>query len=160
MKDSSWMQICPVGAKDKYLELEESNLSPNFFCDDKRHLVCVPYTVGCLHEMAESLGIDRCWFHRSRKTGLAHYDIPKRRFQEIRSRCHNVPSSLIALIARGMLNDFYFSLGRWNSPASGKHLGKGNTSTSESSGFPPKSERQLPERLQPASRPKEPIFVG
>ena len=41
------------------------------YCDDKRHLVCIPYSVQNLHRMAEDLGIRKCWFHKN------HYDIPK-----------------------------------------------------------------------------------
>ncbi len=52
-----------------------------YFCDNKRHLVCKPYSLANLHEMAKDLGIKRCWFHKS------HYDIPKTRIQEIESKC-------------------------------------------------------------------------
>lgn len=72
-------------------------------------MVCIPYTIENLHQMADELGIKRGWFHRSRLTGLWHYDMPKRRVKEIMARCHVVPSAMIILIARGMLNDFYFS---------------------------------------------------
>lgn len=43
-----------------------------YYCDNKRHLVCVPYSIENLHLMAEELGIKKCWFHKN------HYDIPKR----------------------------------------------------------------------------------
>lgn len=56
---------------------------PGYYCDDHRHLVCIPYTVEALHAMAEDLGIKRCWFHRG--ASLPHYDIPKRRIQEIQA---------------------------------------------------------------------------
>ena len=52
-----------------------------FVCDNKRHLVCRPYSVENLHLMADMLNIKRCWFHKN------HYDIPKRRIQEITSKC-------------------------------------------------------------------------
>lgn len=52
----------------------------HYFADDKRHLICVPYSVPNLHRMAEDLGIKRCWFHSGR---FPHYDIPKLRIQEI-----------------------------------------------------------------------------
>jgi len=48
-----------------------------------RHLVCVPYSVSNLHKMAKELGIKRCWFHNGR---YPHYDIPKRRIEEILAR--------------------------------------------------------------------------
>lgn len=44
-----------------------------FFSDSRRHLVCQPYSIPNLHEMANILNIKRCWFHRD------HYDLPKRR---------------------------------------------------------------------------------
>jgi hypothetical protein len=52
-----------------------------FYCDAHRHLVCLPYSIENLHEMASRLGIKRCWFHKD------HYDIPKRRIEEITALC-------------------------------------------------------------------------
>jgi hypothetical protein len=52
-----------------------------FFCDHKRHLVCKPYSLENLHEMARQLDIKYGWFHRD------HYDIPKNREEEIRAKC-------------------------------------------------------------------------
>lgn len=48
-----------------------------YFYDDQRHLVCVPYSVENLHIMAQDLGISRAWFHRN------HYDIPKYKADEV-----------------------------------------------------------------------------
>lgn len=48
-----------------------------FIFDTLRHLICVPYSISGLHKMAQRLNIKRCWFHKD------HYDIPKRRIQEI-----------------------------------------------------------------------------
>jgi hypothetical protein len=70
-----------------------------YFCDDGRHLVCVPYTVENLHVMAAELGIKRCWFHDS--PGHAHYDIPKRRIAEVQARCTVVTGRDIVKITRG-----------------------------------------------------------
>jgi hypothetical protein len=56
-----------------------------FFCDDQRHLICVPYTVENLHKMAAELKIGKHWFHRG---SYPHYDIPKRRMKEIQAKCH------------------------------------------------------------------------
>lgn len=53
----------------------------HYYCDDKRHLVCMPYSVENLHKMAEDLKIRRHWFHRD------HYDIPLSRVEEIKRRC-------------------------------------------------------------------------
>ena len=66
-----------------------------YYTDGKRHLVCVPYSVEDLHEMATQLNIHRCWFHRD------HYDIPKRRIEEIESQCEIVDSRAIVKIIRG-----------------------------------------------------------
>lgn len=52
-----------------------------YVCDDKRHLVCVPYSIDNLHKMAEELDLKKCWFHKN------HYDIPKKRIEEIEKRC-------------------------------------------------------------------------
>lgn len=51
-----------------------------YLVDDKRHLICEPYSVAGLHEMAKVLGIKRCWYHSGRHP---HYDVPKRRIGEI-----------------------------------------------------------------------------
>ena len=59
-----------------------------YYCDDMRHLICVPYSVENLHKMAEDLGIKRCWFHNTPK--YAHYDIPKKRIVEIQAKCEVV----------------------------------------------------------------------
>ena len=66
-----------------------------FYCDMKRHLVCVPYSIENLHCMAEELGIARCWFHGD------HYDMPKRRIVELQSRCEVVSSKEIVRIING-----------------------------------------------------------
>lgn len=55
-----------------------------YFCDNKRHLVCLPYSKENLHKMAKDLNIRRCWFHKD------HYDIPKRRIEEITKKCFNI----------------------------------------------------------------------
>ena len=51
-----------------------------YYCDSNRHLVCVPYSLENLHKMADDLGIKRCWFHKN------HYDIPKKRLDEIKNK--------------------------------------------------------------------------
>ena|GEM_PF-5563300 len=58
--------------------------APGYYCDDGRHLVCVPYTIAGLHAMAAALGIKRCWFHPDRRH--PHYDIPKTRIAEIAAK--------------------------------------------------------------------------
>jgi hypothetical protein len=69
-----------------------------FFCDDQRHLVCVPYSIDNLHLMADALGINRCWFHSGR---YPHYDIPKRRIAEIQAKCTQVSAREVLRIAKG-----------------------------------------------------------
>lgn len=63
-----------------------------FYCDNQRHLVCVPYSVSNLHRMAKELGIKRCWYHA---TQFPHYDIPKRRIEEIQAKCQVVRQRVI-----------------------------------------------------------------
>lgn len=48
--------------------------------------------------MARDLGIKRCWFHRGT---YPHYDIPKRRIQEIQARCQVVSPRVILGIVKG-----------------------------------------------------------
>jgi hypothetical protein len=47
-----------------------------YYCDNMRHLVCVPYSIDNLHKMAKELNINRCWFHAN--ASYPHYDIPKK----------------------------------------------------------------------------------
>ena len=65
-----------------------------FYCDDKRHLVCIPYCISNLHTMANILNIKKCWFHKD------HYDIPKKRIEEIKSKCILVSSKEILKIIK------------------------------------------------------------
>lgn len=65
-----------------------------YITDGKRHLICVPYSIENLHEMASRLGIKRCWFHKD------HYDIPKRRQKEIEAQCEIISSKKIVEIIR------------------------------------------------------------
>lgn len=66
-----------------------------YLSDNNRHLVCYPYSIENLHKMAESLNIKRCWFHKN------HYDIPKKRIDEIREKTRNVSSKEIVQIING-----------------------------------------------------------
>lgn len=73
-----------------------------YFCDDARHLVCVPYSVENLHAMAQDLGIKRCWFHAN--ATYPHYDMPKRRIAEITAKCTLVTTSDILSIVKGKVS--------------------------------------------------------
>lgn len=64
--------------------------------DGKRHLICLPYSIENLHKMADDLDIGRHWFHNGR---IAHYDIPKRRIDEITEKCQIISSKDIVKIA-------------------------------------------------------------
>ena len=74
-----------------------------FYCDENRHLVCVPYSIENLHLMAKMLNIDECWFHSKNKHGRnrSHYDIPKKRVEEIMAQCEVVSSEDIVDICKG-----------------------------------------------------------
>ena len=63
-----------------------------YYCDKARHLICVPYSIENLHRMAETLNIDKCWYH---KGNFPHYDIPKKRISEITEKCIIVSSKEI-----------------------------------------------------------------
>ena len=45
--------------------------------------------------MADDLEINKCWFHKN------HYDIPKRRIEEIKGKCSIVTSKEILEIIKG-----------------------------------------------------------
>lgn len=63
-----------------------------YLCDNKRHLICLPYSINNLHKMAEELCIKRCWFHKD------HYDLPKGRIKEITAKCRIVETKEIVKI--------------------------------------------------------------
>jgi len=65
-----------------------------YFTDQKRHLVCLPYSIENLHQMAKELNIKRCWFHKN------HYDIPKSRIKEIENKCIKISSKDILNIIK------------------------------------------------------------
>lgn len=69
-----------------------------YFSDTQRHLVCWPYSVEGLHQMAAELEIKRCWFHAGKHP---HYDIPKRRISEIAEKTHVVSTKEILDITKG-----------------------------------------------------------
>jgi len=72
--------------------MPETNIM-KYVTDGKRHLVCVPYSIENLHEMARQLNIKRCWFHKN------HYDIPIRRQKEIEAQCEIVsPKKIVDII--------------------------------------------------------------
>lgn len=65
-----------------------------YYCDNKRHLVCVPYSIENLHKMADDLKIKRHWFHKN------HYDIPVMRKSEIINICGGTvsPKTIVKII--------------------------------------------------------------
>jgi hypothetical protein len=69
-----------------------------FLTDRKRHLICSPYSIENLHKMAGMLNIKQCWFHKD------HYDIPKKRVQEIEALCRIISSKDIVRVIRGELD--------------------------------------------------------
>lgn len=73
-----------------------------FICDNFRHLICLPYSVTNLHIMAKELNIHRCWYHNSI---YPHYDIPKKRIDEIKSKCKVVSSKELLAIIKKEKND-------------------------------------------------------
>jgi len=67
-----------------------------FYCDNNRHIVCKPYSIENLHEMAKQLSIKRCWFHKN------HYDMPKKRINEITAKCIKITTrQLFKIIKHG-----------------------------------------------------------
>ena len=70
-----------------------------YFSDKHRHLVCYPFSVEGLHAMAVDLKISRHWYHGGRHP---HYDIPKKRIQEISARTEVVSGRVILRITQGL----------------------------------------------------------
>lgn len=74
-----------------------------FYCDIKRHLICVPYSVENLHKMAEILGIKRGWYRSKGKNYHPHYDIPKKRIEGIQSKCVIISKKELFLIIKNSI---------------------------------------------------------
>lgn len=70
-----------------------------YLTDGNRHLICFPYSIENLHKMASDLNIKRCWFHAGRHP---HYDIPKKRIEEITAKCKIIPSREIVKIIKDL----------------------------------------------------------
>lgn len=74
-----------------------------YYCDKDRHLICIPYSVNNLHDMAVDLKIKYCWYHKAK---FPHYDIPKKRFKEISEKCIMITNKeLLRLIKNEMQNN-------------------------------------------------------
>lgn len=72
-----------------------------YLCDTKRHLICEPYSIENLHKMAKDLKIPRWWYH---KGNHPHYDIPKKRIDEITAKCEVISSREILMIIKNSYN--------------------------------------------------------
>ena len=68
-----------------------------YLCDNARHLICEPYSIENLHKMAEDLGIKKCWYH---KGNYPHYDIPKKRIDEITAKCELIDTKVLLNIIK------------------------------------------------------------
>lgn len=73
-----------------------------FYCDEARHLICLPYSKKNLIKMARILSLSAGWYHGGRHP---HYDIPKTRIDEIKSKCVATLSSreILQLITAGIV---------------------------------------------------------
>ena len=67
--------------------------------DDYRHLVCLPYSIENLHDMARSLNIGRHFYHAGRHP---HYDIPARRRAVLEELVPRVSSTDLVRITQGL----------------------------------------------------------
>lgn len=75
-----------------------------YLCDNKRHLICLPYSISNLHRMAEDLGIPRYFYHKKGNNIHPHYDIPAKRLKEIQSKCRTISSKELLTIIKQQIN--------------------------------------------------------
>lgn len=68
--------------------------------DDYRHLVCLPYSIDNLHELARCLNIGRHFYHAGRHP---HYDIPVRRREALEELLPRVSSTDLVRITQGLI---------------------------------------------------------
>lgn len=74
-------------------------MTVRYLRDDKRHLICEPFSIAGLHAMADDLGIHRRWYHKGR---FPHYDIPKGKAADVAARSELVsPRVILAAIQAG-----------------------------------------------------------
>lgn len=73
-----------------------------YFCDNHRHLVCLPYSRENLNRMADDLKIGRHFYDPN---PVRHYDIPAKRINEIKAKCTIVSMRTIYNIANGTVTD-------------------------------------------------------
>lgn len=81
-------------SKPKFVIAVVEHSKLEYITDGARHLICLPYSIPNLHQMADELNIKRCWFHKD------HYDIPKRRIAEIEAKCRFITSRELVKIVR------------------------------------------------------------
>lgn len=75
------------------------------YITDKIHLICLPYTVENLHEMAKRLKIRKHFFHNT--VNKPHYDLPvTRRKHLLEEEIHKIASSkeLVNIINNSIFN--------------------------------------------------------
>lgn len=63
-----------------------------------RHLVCWPFSIDALHDMARELGVRRCWYHAGR---FPHYDVPKMRVGKLGDRVETISTRALLAIVKG-----------------------------------------------------------
>lgn len=81
--------------------MPRSTTELEFVCDEKRHLICRPFSIANLHVMARRLRIHPCWFDSNPKH--PHYDMPKKRIAQITKQCTVVTSkTLHGIIKKGL----------------------------------------------------------
>jgi len=71
-----------------------------YYCDNYRHLICVPYSIENLHLMAEDLEIGEHFFDKGKIKYHPHYDIHSRRIEEIKSKCTIISSKELLTIIK------------------------------------------------------------
>lgn len=75
-----------------------------YLTDGARHLICSPYSLDNLHEMAIQLGIKRCWYHDGNHP---HYDLPKKRIEEIEAQCEIITSQELVKIIKEYIGNLH-----------------------------------------------------
>src|SRR6478672_9296996 len=76
----------------KSVEMLAVNNGLKYYCDNSRHLVCIPYSITNLHRMARQFGKKECHYDAGGRNIHPHYDIPARRRIEIEAKCIRVTS--------------------------------------------------------------------
>lgn len=68
-----------------------------YLTDGRKNIICLPYSIENLHQMAKELGMNEKYFNKD------HYVVPDHMVDEIEDKCGKVSTQTLFLTARNGL---------------------------------------------------------